>query len=204
MGRWHRIALVPTTFVLVGVLGAGLASACALDGWLTIAPADPGATSLTLTGGDFPPGEVLIRSGSTQGPVVGEAVAGADGRFVAEVALPQQATPSLKILAEPVEQLEAGSRVLGWTFVGDAVAPPAPSTSALPALVAAGVVLLLLGLAVGIGGRARRTDAGDTEPVAGERVLVPELAARSEGGTLDAAARPDSVAPAPEREPLEV
>lgn len=182
MRRSRRAAVVTTFAALLWMLAAAQAAACALDGWLMIDHAGEGATTLTVRGGDFPPGDVIIRSGSTGGPVIGEAVAGPDGRFVADVTLEQPAVSSLKVLAEPVDQLDPGSRVLGWTFVGDAVAP-APSSPPLVPVTVIGAIVVLVAAAVisrnGRGGGGDR-DLTGAPPLGSAGLELDELATRPE------------------------
>jgi hypothetical protein len=180
----RRTTIIVATVTVVSLLGAAVALACNLGGWLTVT-AGPQDGQLTVKGGAFPPGDVLIRSGNTSGPVIAEAVADDDGRFEAQIAVPDQARSDTKILAEPGVQLDAGSRVYAWTFIGaEALEPPA-GISLDSGPIATGLTVLALLVAAGLWLRTRRNDGTPG----------------SQSAEIDAVLEGDGKQPAEERNP---
>lgn len=150
--RCAAAGLLAMVFVL---LFTPAASACVTDDWLTVEAATgagPG-TRLPVEGGGFESRAVELRWNGMSGEVLGVAEAGADGRFVATVVVPQVAVAG-RYSVVAVQQAEGGTR--GWAYadvvldapapVVEPVAPPQTDGGPWPYLVAA----VLIGTVSGV------------------------------------------------------
>jgi hypothetical protein len=152
-----RITVLAITVAMVAVQ-AGAALACSPKGWLTIAPGSEAPGPVSVDGGGFPTGEVLIRYGLSTSPVIATATADATGHFTAELTLPATDGPR-RIIAEPARQLDPGQRVMGWA---DLPEPAPPLGTPVPLTVGAATGLLLL-LAGALWFMRRRPGAGQQD-----------------------------------------
>lgn len=161
----HRCAAAGLLVVTFLLLAAPTASACVTDDWLTVEAATgagPG-TRIPVEGGGFEPRAVELRWNGMSGEILGVAEAGADGRFVATVVVPEVAVAG-RYSVVAVQQPEGGTR--GWAYADVVLTAPTPALEPVASAPSAGrgpwpyvVAILLVGTVTGLILAARRRKA---------------------------------------------
>jgi hypothetical protein len=135
--NWKRLPGRLFVFTLTAaLLVAAPMAAFGCTAGLSVAPADgapalpptgaaPG-TSLVVTGTDFPEGRVLLHWGTSDGPVMGEAMADDRGEFTVEVVVPTAVTGKQRVIAQHTDAGDTGMPAVAWA---DLLAPVAANST---------------------------------------------------------------------------
>lgn len=184
----RRAACVLTAVLLAMLVQPLAAYACTANLAVSTAggadplPTDgpPAGTSLTLSGSDFMPGEVVLRWGTSTGQVIGEVVADDRGEFTTDVQVPDEPSVPQRIVATNTVAGEMGAPTVGWVNLAT---PGAAATTAAevstdrlgsPMIVAVALtmVLAIAAVVVVLSRRRRRQRECDLQVGQAEGVLA--------------------------------